>query len=536
VTPARECLAGQLDSLAALAQLARTVRRDHLEKLVDASMQLPDPGQCVDPVHLAGRPTIDPEDRDAARAIERELGALLMGSTLTADIEPAAVDALVERAKALDEPSLHARLLLGRGALEKDRGDYEGARADLERALALALADASDDLAIEIAARLAYVCGLRLEKFDAALAYAALAEALLDRRRATPTDPRRGALFTDLAGIYRGLGRRDEALAAARSSLELREAELPDDHPDLAESWEAVGSAQRALGHFDEAFAAHQEALRIRERVYGSEHPRVATSLANVGVAAYSRGDYGTSEAHHRRALALREKLLGPEHDDVATSLDSLGGVLAAQGRHDEGLALKQRSLEIRKKALGPTHGDVAISEHNIGGVLMRLGRTQEAIAASERAVAGFEASYGPQHAYVGLALLQLAEAHLLSGDAEQALLAIERAVAAAIAGNGAEHPDTATAYSTRGRIFAALERYEDAREDLEHALRIYVEHDDLDPTYRVDTAVALTRLPTTSRQEAMALLEAADRGLGDSPEHQALRARLDGARPTAPP
>src|SRR5690606_2483022 len=69
------------------------------------------------------------------------------------------------------------------------------------------------------------------------------------------------------------------------------------DHPNYAIVQEFIGNSNRGLGRLQEADAAHKRALALRQRLYGENSTQVADSLNNVGSTALGMGRHGDAIA-----------------------------------------------------------------------------------------------------------------------------------------------------------------------------------------------------------------------------------------------
>ena len=77
-------------------------------------------------------------------------------------------------------------------------------------------------------------------------------------------------------------------------------------------------------------------AVQIGEATLGPEHPDVAGSLNNLAELYRAQGRYAEAEPRYQRALAIVEKVLGPEHPNVATILGNYVALLRATNRNEE--------------------------------------------------------------------------------------------------------------------------------------------------------------------------------------------------------
>ncbi|MEM6501072.1 MAG: tetratricopeptide repeat protein, partial [Cyanobacteria bacterium P01_C01_bin.89] len=111
-----------------------------------------------------------------------------------------------------------------------------------------------------------------------------------------------------------------------------------------------------AQGLFDLAEEWGVRSLEIREHQLGDNHPDTATSLNNLAALYESQGRYSEAEPLYRRSLEIREHQLSDNHPSTAQSLNNLAGLYRAQGRYSDAEPLYRRSLEIREQQLGDNH------------------------------------------------------------------------------------------------------------------------------------------------------------------------------------
>ena len=114
----------------------------------------------------------------------------------------------------------------------------------------------------------------------------------------------------------------------------------------------------------------YKQALEIQKKALPPDHPDLARSFNNLGSLYRDQGRYAEAEALYKQALEIRKKALPPDHPDLAASFHSLGNLYRDQGRYAEAEALYKQALEIHKKALPPDHPDLATSFNNLGSPL----------------------------------------------------------------------------------------------------------------------------------------------------------------------
>ena len=256
-------------------------------------------------------------------------------------------------------------------------------------------------------------------------------------------------LFT-ISHTQQRVGDAAEAEAPAREALELRQANLPADHLDVAAASYRLGKLLLDLGKLDEAEPHLRRALAIQEdrqatrlagltaSVLGDWHrlrgetdeaERVlrramqllrdapdaeAVDLSrphlNLGLLLQDVGRFDEAREAYEEAHRLDVETYGADHIETAPSLNNMANLEIVAGRYEEGLKRHRQVLDIRLKALGPEHPSVAGSLINVASTLTSLKRLEEAQDALQEARAILETTLGPEHS-------RLANVYKLLGD-----------------------------------------------------------------------------------------------------------------------
>ncbi len=262
--------------------------------------------------------------------------------------------------------------------LERDRRTY----AAMKQAIAPMIVPAASPSAIapEEAAKLAalgYIGG----------GAAAQSGSLSDPKDETQT-------FRDLRGAFAKFraGQDAEALAAFRKILR--------DHPGMTDVWDVTAKTYGRMGRRDEAIAAAKEGLKTNpqssvlaiavaefaldagrldeasqhaELVLSRDAPRAHEILARVAMA---RGELASAERHARQAAS---------GGDRAAALVTLARVLKQAGRDAEALAQADEAARIVVTEKKPPFAGLAFLR---GDLLARLGRDREAEEAFRQEIA----------------------------------------------------------------------------------------------------------------------------------------------------
>ncbi|WP_235216713.1 tetratricopeptide repeat protein [Archangium violaceum] len=213
----------------------------------------------------------------------------------------------------------------------------------------------------------------------------------------------RARLFKDLGIRLRELGKREEALEAARKAVELKRA-LAERNPDafqhdLAGTLNNLGTMLSELGKRAEALEATREAVEVyralAERNPDAFGPDLAMSLNNLGNRLSELGRRAEALEAAREAVELRRAQADSNPDsfgpDLAMSLNNLGSRLSELGRRAEALEAVREAVELRRAQVernpDASRPNLAASLNNLGARLLELGRRAEALEATREAV-----------------------------------------------------------------------------------------------------------------------------------------------------
>ena len=462
-----QCVEARRFELAALVEVLAQADAAAVEHAVAAAAGLTAPASCEDPEAQRLPPARDAAAAQATREALARARAQERAGRFAAGLELAR--AARARAEALGYRPLVAEAWLREGVLLDMSGDYPGAEAALVAAAWGAEAAGHDAAVVDAATELVLVVGSRRARYAEAGVWAGLAQAGLDRLGGRP-GARQAALWGNLGGLRVGEGRYAEAKQVLTRALELSQAVLGAQDPELAQVHSDLGNALRMLGEYDAAVQHYEAARAIREQALGPAHPAVAMVLNNLAVVFAVRGDLPRAEADYRRAIAVWEAALGPEHPSLGHALTNLGSLLQSRGELQEAHALATRALAVWERAYGPDHPDLVSPLITLGNVQKDQGALDQAARTYQRALAISEAALGPEHPDVAYPLANLAEVALRQGRAAAARRDFARALAL-FERAGAADDLIAQLLVSLGRVELAERRFAEALPLLERAL-----------------------------------------------------------------
>lgn len=297
--------------------------------------------------------------------------------------------------------------------------------------------------------------------------------------------------------LFNRLGEYQRALEMDEKALEIRKKALPEDHPDLAQSYNNVGNTYSNIGDYQKALECQQKALEICEKALPADHPRPASSLNNLGSTYGELGDYQKALAYQQRALRIREKVLPEGHPDLARSYNNVGMTQGKLNNHKKALQLQQKALEILEKVLPENHSDLAIAYNNVGGCYSNLDDHEMARDYQLKALKIWKDVLPKDHPDLATAYNNVGMTYDNLGAHQTALNYLLKALKIREKKLQAGHSDLALSYSNMGVVYFHLGNYPQAISNMEKAIAIWEKafpngHPNLRTAYRNIVLVCL--------------------------------------------
>jgi tetratricopeptide (TPR) repeat protein len=261
-----------------------------------------------------------------------------------------------------------------------------------------------------------------------------------------PNHPRLAEVLRSLGGVLQHRGRYDEADATLQRTLTMQEQLLGPEHEEVSATLAVMGESCVAQGNFRRAKGLLKRAVAIAElHVVPDQYPDKLCAALHAMSGVYNNlQDYVKAQDMAQRHLALIEEFLGLHHPQLGVALSNVAGSLAAQGKFGEAQSMYERSLAIAERVYGPHHPRVAVDLINLGSVHLEQLHHGRAKPLYERALAIQERALGLQHLHVGHTLARLGTCCHLSEDVARAKTLYERALAILQTQLGRTHPTTA--------------------------------------------------------------------------------------------
>ncbi|HEY2828440.1 MAG TPA: tetratricopeptide repeat protein [Pirellulales bacterium] len=289
-----------------------------------------------------------------------------------------------------------------------------------------------------------------------------------------PDHPEVASALSNLGSMYQAQGKLSQAAPVLERALQIQEKASGPDDPDNVIILNNLAMLYKAQSKFSQAEPLYLRALAIREKVLKPDDPKIANTLNNLAAMYDEQGKYAQAEPMYQRALSIREKALGPDHPVVAESLGNLAVLYCNQGKFVQAEPLYQRALKIEEKSLSPDHPSVANTLSSMAQLDVSEGKYSAAEPLFQRALKITEKSLGPDHPQVASVLNGLADAYGHSGKYSEVEPLLQRALKIEEKSFGPNHPEVANTMGRLGELYRILGKYDQAEPQYQRALAIY--------------------------------------------------------------
>jgi serine/threonine-protein kinase len=207
-----------------------------------------------------------------------------------------------------------------------------------------------------------------------------VARAVEALRGPPPPNPVRYAEALSQSGdVARSQSRFPEALAALDEAIALLRPTTATQ--SLSRAIHLRGLALSESTRHDEAIAALREALAMREAdPEATDYDRLRT-VGALGTAYWRARRFEEAEPWLRRAVAMARELLGDEHAETARRMQNLGVMLGDTERLPEAAQQLKGALEIQRKVYANSPVSLGPALNGLAAIEFRLGHAKEADA-----------------------------------------------------------------------------------------------------------------------------------------------------------
>ncbi len=216
----------------------------------------------------------------------------------------------------------------GKGKFQWYLGNYADALRLKEKALKLAEASKDEHKVSRLQSNLALVLQ---DLGDYAGAKALLEKALASAERNYGKDhPTIAIRYSNLALVLKALGDYAGARALLEKAMASAERNYGKEHPTTAVSYSNLALVLKDLGDYAGAKALLEKAVASAERNYGKEHPSTARSYSNLATVLQALGDYEDAIVYSQQSVTIFEATLPEGHPNIKKAKNILAGIQEA--------------------------------------------------------------------------------------------------------------------------------------------------------------------------------------------------------------
>ncbi len=307
------------------------------------------------------------------------------------------------------EHSDHAEACYLLGLALDAKGDFDAARAQLERALALRREHGGPDT-VDVA-HVLHALGVndvRRGHADEAGVHFAAAQAIFARELGDD-DAKTLRVIADRVDAAHQLEHYDEVRPALHSARDLALGSLGGAHPVTVGLVLSAANDDRHRGELEMAEAGYQQALRLTGELYGERSSKARQILGNLAVLRQDRGDLPGAITAFEQLVAAHEAA----GDDALQEIIARNNLASLLLRHGDA----SRAREAYEVLLGKAEGKIS-PEHWLHATFLRgrgaastaLGRYAQAEPDLLRSVEVFAAALGDDNARTQTALQSIVD------------------------------------------------------------------------------------------------------------------------------
>lgn len=194
--------------------------------------------------------------------------------------------------------------------------------------------------------------------------------------------------LNSIALVARHEGRLEDAEAAYRSSIELRESVDQRASPDAATTLANLGRLLASQERLDEAAPVLARSIDMHRQLYGDDHFSLAIPLITHAQVESKLGRHEPALASIEQGLGLMIAQFGPEHPYVATTLSEQADAQRRAAHYLDAQRTYERTLELcAALGLDPSRYDMPI-RCGLLETLVALESTTDAVACYETGLA----------------------------------------------------------------------------------------------------------------------------------------------------
>jgi tetratricopeptide (TPR) repeat protein len=210
-----------------------------------------------------------------------------------------------------------------------------------------------------------------------------------------PDDLNISDIVVRLGRLYMAQKKFQEAKYCFKRALHIVEAKLGPTHPKAGDNIYELGCfyyikpdeiGKSKIGKSwssDKAETWFTRALQVKQASLPSDHPEIARVLNRLGSLCIERTEYDKAESYFRQALESRKKKLGPSHPRVAQTLKHMITLFELQEKYKQAIECSLQAFDIYEK-MAADEGNRPLTEGSAKfgcvNILIRIGEQYKSL------------------------------------------------------------------------------------------------------------------------------------------------------------
>lgn len=295
---------------------------------------------------------------------------------------------------------------------------------------------------------------------------------LADAQKAGSTRLEQAVLEHRLGRAYVRAGRPDDAVRSFESALAVREAALPADSPEIADTLTGLAVARNSQGRKEETEQLFLRALEVRKKSLGKDAPDVGASYGNLGALYVQQQRWEEAGRNYDQAIEIYEKH-GRRGAGMVVALAQRATVYEKLGDLKKADELYERIVEEEASAAGASSGRVAVAHTTLASRYRERGDVKSAEEHYRRALEMLGSAETPSAPTVAVNLEGMGWAAYQNGKLEEAELHYRRAYGVGESVLGRDHPLMIPILEGYAGVLTDLGRGEEAARLSDRAARL---------------------------------------------------------------
>ncbi len=319
-------------------------------------------------------------------------------------------------------------------------------------------------------------------------------------------------LMETIGRVYLNLGEYAPSIEMLERSLELREASMGADHPDVARGKNELAEALIRKAEYQRARALLEESLAVHRKAKGHSSKEVAENLYNLAELHLAMGELDSAQSFANESIDIYAPDSASYGIELAEAKNTLARILQIRGNLDETEALLRESIEIVESTAGSDHPLMAYYLQNLGVLLRSKGDLDAAEKTLNQAIDATRRILGENHDLVATTLSIQGGIYHAKGNYDEAEFAYRNALEIDIETRGARHPYVGYDMTSLAILLHDKGSLAEAEQNLRTALDIYSEALDDNHQYVASALTELGAVLTSDgrQEEALPILDRA--------------------------